>query len=468
MGTDRISRLLVRFSLPATIAMLVMASYNIADTIFVGRLGSEALAALSVAFPVQMLFGSVGIGTGVGAGSLIARSLGAGDRRAAARTAGQVFFLTGLFGILTAGLGLAFLEPLLVAFGATPEILPQTMQYMQVVIMGSVFLFGMMMMNNAVRSEGNPVYSMNAMIFSSVFNIAIDPLFIFALGMGIRGAAVATVIAKVLGFAILLHYYVSGKSAFRIGTMDLRPHVQTIVEIYRVGLPSLLMMLATNLSLVVVNNLLGVFGFIPIAVMGLIMRLQQFAFMPVIGVAQGLLPIIGYNYGAGQYGRIREALLKGGAAGTLFMTVMGVLFFAFPTVALGIFTDDPAILDMGIGALRYMVLAYPLIAGIMVSRTLFQAIGRGLPALFLALLREVILYIPLVLVLPRFLDLTGIWASRPAADVLTFVVSAAVVAREFWRRGFSLTGGAVAGAAPQGAVPSNAVVEQAAGDDAND
>ena len=440
MGTDGIWSLLVRFSLPATLAMMVMASYNIADTIFVGRLGSQAIAALSVSFPVQMLFGAVGIGTGVGAGSLISRSLGAGDRGEASRTAGQVFFLTALFGVLTAGLGLRFLEPLLITFGATPEILPHTVEYMGIVIAGSIFLYGIMMMNNAVRSEGNPMYPMVVMIGSSLLNIALDPIFIFALGLGIRGAAVATVISKALGFSALLYYYLSGRSSLSVSAKDLAPYPPTILEIYRVGIPSLLMQMATNLSLLVVNNILGVFGYIPIAVMGLIIRLQQFAFMPVIGISQGLLPIIGYNFGARKYPRIKEALLKGGAAGTAFMTVMGILFFAYPQVFLGIFTDDPRIMDMGVEALRYMVLMYPLIAGIVVSRTLFQAIGRGMPALLLALLREVILYIPLILVVPNYLDITGIWVSRPVADALTFAVTALVVAREFRRRGLALVG----------------------------
>ncbi len=431
MGEENITRLLIRFSLPATLAMAVMASYNIVDTYFVGRLGGEAIAALSVSFPVQMLLGALGIGTGVGAGSLISRSLGAKKPEVAAMAAGQVMLLALAFGLGAFLLGRFYLRELLLFFGATPEILPYTMEYMSIIAQGAVMLFMIMMLNHIVRAEGNALLPMWVMISSSLINIALDPIFIFVLGLGIRGAAIATVLAKIIGVAALLWYYISGRSSLDIKLRHLIPNGRIILDIYRVGLPALLMQISANISIILANRILGGFGYIPIAVMGLMVRFQMFAFMPVIGIAQGLLPIIGYNFGAKKYPRIREAMFKGAGAGTLLMTLAGALLFLFPAFFLGFFSTDAELLDMGVYAVRIMVLMYPLLGAQITSVIFFQAIGRGTKSLLLSLLRQFLLYIPFIMLLPRFLGLTGIWIATPLADLLAFAVTTALVAREY-------------------------------------
>lgn len=330
MGTDSIPRLLVRFSLPATLAMVVNASYNIIDTIFVGRLGSDAIAALSVSFPIQMLLGALAIGTGVGVGSLISRSLGAGKNEDAATAAGQVITLSFLFGLFATILGLLYLRPILLLFGARPEILELTASYMAVIANGAVLLFMIMILNHSIRAEGNAMLPMTVMILSAVTNIALDPIFIFVLDMGVQGAAVATVISKVIGVAMLLHYYLAKKSVLRVRLTHLLPDLRIITDIYRVGLPMLFIQLGANIALIWANRLLGSYGVVPIAVLGIIVRLQLFAFMPAIGIAQGLLPIIGYNFGAGKLERIREAMLKGSVVATAFTAVSGLSFFSSP------------------------------------------------------------------------------------------------------------------------------------------
>lgn len=438
MGRDSISRLLLRFSLPATIAMAVMASYNIIDTIFVGRLGSEAIAALSVAFPIQMIIGALGIGTGVGTASLISRSLGAGRRADASIAAGQVFFLALLLGMAVTVPGLLFLRPLLLAFGATPEILELTAQYMVVIIPGTTFLMIMMTLNNVVRAEGNAMLSMRMMVITSLANIAMDPLFIFVLGMGVQGAAVATFLAKILGSGMMLHYFLSGQSALSLRREYLRPRFPVILEIYRVGVPTMVIQVAGNFSLVLVNRILGGFGHVPIAVMGLMVRFQMFAFMPVVGISQGLLPIIGFNYGAKKPLRMREAMLKGMGAGAFFTTLTGAAFFAFPQFFLSFFSSEPDLLAVGAGAVRIMVVLYPLLAPVIIAVSFFQAIGKGTPTLFLSLLRQFLVYIPCVLLLPRFCGLSGIWMSTPMADGISFLVVAAVLAAEMRRQGIPL------------------------------
>ena len=438
LGEEKITRLLLRFSLPATLAMAVNASYNIVDTIFVGRLGPGAIAALSICYPVQMLLGAVAIGTGIGAGSLIARSFGAQDSKKASVVAGQVFLLSFFFGLAATLTGLFYLRPLLLLFGATPEILDAAVEYMSVIATGAFFLFFIMAMNHVTRAEGNPTLSMVVMISSAVINIILDPIFIFGLGMGIKGAAVATVIAKIAGALMQLWYFLSGRSALAVSWRYLRPNPPVIWDIYKVGLPSLLIQVSGNLAIIIANQILGGFGYIPIAVMGLVLRMQMLAFMPVVGISQGLIPIVGYNFGAKKRRRIREALYKGAGAGSLFSTLVGITFFLFPGFFLRIFTGDAEVLATGTGALRIMVLVYPLLGPQTVAITFFQAIGKGLPSLFLSVLRQFILYVPLLLFLPRFLGLAGIWAATPIADLLAFAITLSLLLREFHNQGIPL------------------------------
>jgi putative MATE family efflux protein len=438
MGEDSITKLLIRFSLPATLAMVVNASYNIVDTIFVGRLGSKAIAALSVSFPIQMLLGALAIGTGVGAGSLISRSLGAGKHNDATIAAGQVFLLDVVLGIIAALVGIFYLRPLLIVFGATPDILEPTMEYMSYIFGGGILLFLIMTLNHVTRAEGNPMLPMIVMIVSAVTNIILDPIFIFGLGMGIRGAAIATLLAKMVGVLMLLWYYLTGKSTLNLRIGHLYPDWRIITDIYRVGLPTLLIQVSVNFALVFVNRVLGTYGYIPIAVMGLIMRMQMFALMPIFGISQGLIPIIGYNFGAGKYSRIREAMFKGWAAGTVFVTVTGVSFFLFPGFFLGIFSSEPELLQLGVSAVRIIVFMYPLLAVQTMSIIFFQAIGKGVASLWLSLLRQFILYIPLVVLMPRFFGLTGIWFATPLADLLAFIVTVYIVSKEFAYRGIPL------------------------------
>ena len=436
MGEEKITTLLLRFSLPATTGMLVMATYNIVDTIFVGLLGSEAIAALSVAFPFQMLLGALGIGTGVGAASLISRSLGAGDKEMATRAVGQVISLSLIYGLLVALLGFYFLEPILVIFGATPDILALTGEYMIVITSGSVMFFLIMSLNNVVRGEGNPKLSMYVMIISALVNIALDPIFIFALGMGVQGAAVATVLAKIIGVLLMLHYFLSGKGEIKIGFSCLKVNVETIRKIYVIGFPAMILQVSTNLSLVIANNVLAVYGHLPIAALGLVFRLFMFALMPVIGVAQGMLPIIGFNFGAGKMDRVREVLLRGVTLSVAIATFFGLLYFIWPGLFISIFTSEQELISLGSRALRIMVIMFPLIGAQIIFSTYFQAAGRGLPSLILSILREVILFIPFLLILSSVMGLNGVWYSRPVSDLLAFIVTFYLINREMKKWAF--------------------------------
>ena len=427
LGEEKITRLLLRFSLPATLAMAVNASYNIVDTIFIGRLGAGAIAASPSVTRCRCSWAPWPLGQGSAPGrSPFFR--GGRPRRLqlwAARFSIKHVLWPG--GNLDRPF---YLRPLLVLFGATPEILDTAVEYMSVIAYGAFFLFHH---DDEPCHEGggNPTLSMTVMITSAVVNIILDPVFIFGLGMGIKGAAMATVIAKIAGAIMQLWYFLSGRSALALAWKHLRPNLRIIWDIYRVGLPSLLIQVSGNLAVIIANQILGGFGYIPIAVMGIVLRMQMLAFMPVIGISQGLIPIVGYNFGAQKRRRIREALYKGAGAGSLFSTLVGLAFFLFSGFFLRIFTDDPQVLATGTGALRVMVLIYPLLGPQTVSITFFQAIGKGLPSLLLSMLRQFILYVPLLFFLPRFLGLSGIWAATPIADFLAFTITLSLVLREF-------------------------------------
>ncbi len=438
MGRDSIGSLLVHFSVPATASMLVMATYNIVDTIFVGRLGVEAIAALSIAFPFQMLLGAIGIGTGVGAASLISRSLGAGEDEVAEKTLGQVVTLALIFGTIIALIGKFYMQPILIMFGATPEIIGPANEYMSVITSGSVMFFLIMGLNNVVRGEGNPRFSMNVMISTAVINIILDPIFIFGLNMGVRGAAVATVLAKIAGVALIFHYYITGRGEIKFKLPSLKPELANILKIYAIGFPAMIMQASTNVSLILANNILAQYGHVPIATLGLIFRLIMFALMPVIGVAQGLLPIIGYNFGAGQLLRVKEAIIKGLLVSVAVVSFFGVIYFAWPKLFLSIFTGDPELLAFGEGAMRIMVVMFPLIGPQMIFTTYFQAAGRSLPSLLLSILREVLIFIPLLLILSEIIGLDGVWYSRPLSDILAFIITYLLITRELKKQSLAL------------------------------
>jgi len=430
MGKESITRLLFRYSLPATVGMVVAATYNVVDTIFIGRLGSEAIAALSVAFPIQMILGAIGVGVGVGSASLISRSLGAGNNRDAEKAVGQVVSLALAFGSIIALASYYYLRPLLIMVGASPEILGYTEEYTSVITTWSVVFFLIMSLNNVVRAEGSPLFSMKIMIGSSLLNIALDPIFIFTLGMEIQGAAVATVLAKSAGAFILLLHFLSGKSNLALLPVNMIPDWYIIKNIFKIGFPSMLRLFSKNMSLTVTNIILAGFGHIPIAAMGLFFRLQMLIIMPVVGFSQGLLPVIGYNYGAEKGSRIRETVIKGFTISTVFITLLTLAVYISPSTFLGFFTSEPELLAMGTYSMRIMMVMLPLIGIQVVSTVFFQAIGKAAPSLFLSLLREVMLFIPLLLILSSYSGLLGVWVARPVSDMLAFIITFAMVSRE--------------------------------------
>jgi len=418
LGTERIGRLLVRMSAPAMVGLVVQALYNLTDTIFVGRgVGSLAIAGIAVSFPVQILVMAVAQTFGIGAASIVSRALGAGDRPRARRTLGNLLSIVILSSAVIAGLGSLYLEPLLRLFGATETILPYGADYLGIILVGTPFFLFAMATNAVVRGEGNARVAMGTMIISGLLNIGLDPLFIYGLGMGVRGAALATVLAQATTVAYLVYYFASRRTSLRVKLSDFRLDGGIVGESFAVGIGSGLRAAAGSITVVLLNNTLALYGGdLAIASYGVINRIIMFLFLPMIGIGQGMMPIVGYNYGAGQLDRARDAIRLSTLAATAMSAAATAILVAFPDFLLRIFTNDGELIAMAVPAARLIVIAFPTVGFQLVAAGVFQALGRPLPAMVLAVLRQVILLAPLVLLLPRSLGLAGAWAAFPIAD----------------------------------------------------
>jgi len=442
MGQDPIWKLLVRFSTPTIISMMVASSYNIVDAIFVGRLGPEALAALAIVFPLMMIFHAISIGTGAGAASLIARRFGAGDNEGANHVAGVTLGITLLIGALMTAICLPNLEGILRLFGASGAILTPAMDYMSILATFAILAFFPIVVNTIVRAEGNPILASAVMIVSALTNIILDPVLIFGVGpipaMGVAGAATATVIARSIGVLILLVYFVSGRTSYRFRPYYFLPNLYILKEIYRVGIAAIVQSAAGSIVMVLVNRTAASFGDIPLAVMGVVFRAISFVFMPCVGIGQGMMPLIGFNFGAGKLLRVGETVIKGGMASTVWSTLWWGIVLLFPAPIISIFNSDPEFIEVGGEAIRIFGLVLFAI-GIQISSSFFfQGIGRGLPSLVLASARQVLFLLPCLFTLPRIFGLTGLWASFPVADGLSVVLTLIWVGIQFRKLGIPI------------------------------
>lgn len=426
LGNESISRLLVRYSTPAMIAMFVSSMYNLVDTIFVGYgAGTLALAALAVSWPVQMIIVAMGMAVGIGTASVVSRSLGAGNQARAERVAGTSFVTIGFASLCLTALGLLFLRPLLSTFGATEAIMPYAVDYLSVIFFGNFFLACSISANNVVRSEGAARVAMTSMIIGAIINVVLDPIFIFGLNMGIRGAAVATVIANVSTFVFLCWYFLSGRSTLRIKRRDLVPDFKELPEVAKIGSASFFSMIVGSLMAIPINGLIVLYGAdIHLAIVGVGNRCMMFFFMPIFGLTQGLQPIIGFNYGAGKLDRVKETVRKASVYATVLSTLAFLILMFGTWPVLRMFSPDAALIEEGVPILRILVIFMPFVGFQMVGGAFFQALGRARPAFVLTLSRQVLILLPLIYIMPRFFGLDGLWASFPAADLVSTSLTA--------------------------------------------
>jgi len=419
LGTMAIGKLLVKLSIPAMIGMMVNALYNVVDTIFIGRgVGPLALGGLTISFPFQMIVMAIGMTIGVGVASIISRNLGAGNREKAYRSAGTALSSAVIIGIVMAVGGTIYLDRLLRLFGASDTLISYAGEYLSIILVGIPFLGFAMTSNNIARAEGKAVIAMVSMLIGAVLNIILDPIFIFIFNMGIRGAAVATVISQFLSFSFLLLFFVSGRSSLKIKLVHLIPDFKLLKEIFIIGLPSFIRMTGGSLLAVVMNNVLLVYGGdLAIASYGMINRLTMFVFMPIFGVVQGFQPIAGYNFGAKKFDRVQKSIILSVITTTGISTISFFLIMLIPRFFISMFTTDEPLIDLSVKAIRIMVAAVPVIGFQIVGSAFFQSIGKALPSLILGMSRQILLLLPLVLILPGFFGLNGIWMAFPAADI---------------------------------------------------
>ncbi|MBA7610527.1 Multidrug export protein MepA [subsurface metagenome] len=439
MGRAPIWRLLLRFSGPTIVSMVASASYNIVDAIFVGRLGPEALAALAIVFPLMLIFAAISMGTGVGAASLISRRLGARDQEGANRVASVSIALTVLVGALITLVCLPNLEALLRLFGASGPVLPLAKRYLSILVAFQALNSFLLIIANIIRAEGRPIFSSGGQIISAVTNIALDPILIFGLGpipaMGVAGAATATVIGRGVGGLIFLFYFISGRTSYRFRPSYFLPKLKILVEIYRVGIASIVRMSAMSVVVALANTTAASFGVIPLAVLGVVFRSARFVFMVCMGLGQGMLPLVGYNFGAKQKERVGEIVIKAGLAAFIWGLLWWIVFMLFSPQVMSIFNTDPRFLLEGTRALRIFVLLFFAVGLQIVVGFFFQGIGRGLPALVVASARQVIFLVPGLLIFPQMFGLIGLWIAFPVADALSIMLTLFWTSVEFRRQG---------------------------------
>lgn len=426
LGNEPVPRLLFNLAFPAMVGMFVMSFHNIIDTFFISRyIGTIGVGALSIALPVQMITIALAGSAGIGGGSIISRRLGSKELDEANLVLGNVLSIVAVISTIGVLLGFKLLTPILYLFGSTDTLLPFASDYLGIILYGTPFFVYSMAMNNIIRSEGNAKAAMVSMLISAILNIILTPIFILFLNMGVKGAALATVIAQGFTVIYLVIYFASGKSSLAFKPASLRLKLPIIKEVAAIGASFFVHQAAASIMIIVANRMLIFYGGdLAISVFGIIHKVIMFSVMPLMGIVQGLLPLVGYNYGANQHERVSESILLAFKTAISLSLFAFVIIMAFPKSIIVIFTDEVAAIEMGGIALRIMF-ALSLTIGVQqIVGGVFQALGKAREAFILSMSRQIIFLIPLLLTLPFLFDLTGIWLAFPMADLLSFLLVA--------------------------------------------
>lgn len=418
-----IPNLVCKMAVPTIISMLVTSFYNMADTFFVGMIGTSASAAVGVVFSLMAVIQACGFFFGHGSGNFIARALGAHDEQDAERMASTGFFSALIAGAVLAILGLIFIRPLARILGSTETILPYATDYMGYILIGAPCMMASLVLNNQLRFQGSAFYGMIGIASGAVINIALDPLLIFVFDMGIAGAALATIISQFVSFCLLLLGTQRGGN-LRIRLRSFTPNLYYYKFILKGGLPSLFRQGLSSVGTICLNLGAGVYGDAAIAAMSIVTRIVMFANSCVIGFGQGFQPVCGFNYGAKKYNRVKEAFWFCVRTATIFLCFAAVIGYIFAPDLVAFFRKgDLEVLEIGKVALRWQCLTFPLSAWITLCNMMMQTIGKPVRASFMAMARQGLFFIPAVLILSRTMGLFGLQISQPVADVITLIAS---------------------------------------------
>ncbi len=425
LGTEKLGKLLLQYSVPAIVATAAASLYNIIDRIFIGQgVGPMAISGLALTFPLMNITAAFGAMVGVGASAMVSIRLGQNDRKGATLILGNAVMLNIILGISVAAITLVFLEPILYALGASKETLPFAKEFMQVILMGNVFTHLYLGLNNIMRASGYPGKAMVTTLITVGINLALAPLFIFSFHWGIRGAALATVIAQLIGTLwSTLHFSKSGSFVhFLPGYMRLKKEI--IKDIISIGMSSFLMLLSASVVISILNLSLGKYGGdYAIGAFGIINSIGNLTVMVVIGFNQGMQPIVGFNYGARKIPRVLRTFKLTIFAGTC-VTIFGFLLAEiFPKQIASAFTGNEDLIKLAVNGMRINMMMFPIVGFQVVASSFFQSIGKAKVSIYLSLTRQVVFLIPALLILPHFLGLNGVWLGGPVADLTSSLLT---------------------------------------------
>lgn len=426
LGEERIIKLIFKFSIPAIIGMLVNALYNVVDRIYIGHgVGSLGIGGITVSFPIMLILMAFSMLIGVGANSLVAIRLGQGRKDEAERIFCNAFVLLILSSIALTVIGLIALEPFLKLMDTSDQILPYAKDYLRIILIGAVFQSVGMGMNNFIRSEGNPKIAMNTMIVGAIANIVLDPIFIFVFHWGMEGAALATIISQAVSAIWVLLYFLRGKSFLKLKLPYMKLKLTYIGKIITLGAAPFAMQLASSVLNFIMNKGLNTYGGdVAVSGMGIVNSVVTLLIMPIFGINQGVQPIIGYNYGARKFDRVKHAYRIAIVFATVIVVLGWVATRLFPEQLVYLFNkDDAELIAFGVKAIKRNLMFLPVIGFQIVSSNYFQAAGKPKHSAFLGLSRQIIILIPALIILPKFFGVDGVILAGPLADITSSVLT---------------------------------------------
>jgi len=431
LGTEKIPKLLLKQALPAAIGFMVMSLNMVIDTFFVGQyIGELAIGAISVIFPISFLFSSIGMSIGIGGSSIVSRALGNNDRNKAELAFNNQISLTIFLAITAIILGVLYKVPILDIFGAKGDIMPLADTYFSIVLIGIPFLALSMMANNNLRAEGKAKIAMIALLIPSLVNIILDYVFIDMFSLGMAGAGWATTISYLGCAGYIIYFYISQRAELKVRLSLFKLNKKIVSETFKIGSVNLLRQGTISLLAIVLNNTLFFYGNLPggmggeiaISVYGLATRMTMFALFPLIGIAQGFMPIAGYNYGAKMFNRVDMVIKTALLYGFVIASFIGLILISSADYIPYIFTQDEQLIKYAPDAIFWIFFATPVIVFHLIAPSYYQAIGKAVPALLLTLTKQGIFLVPLVLILPMFFGISGVWYSFPISDVISAII----------------------------------------------
>ncbi len=434
MGYLPIPKLIAAVSVPLMVSMLVQSLYNVVDSIFVSRISENAVTAISLAYSAQMLMLAVAVGTGVGVNSLLARSLGKRDFEKVNKVATNGLFLAVFWSVVCMIIGAFFAGSFIRSFTTDPEIYSMGKEYLTICMVGCVGIFVAATGERLLQSTGNTVLSMISQLCGAVTNIVLDPIFIFGFGMGIAGAAYATIIGQITAAVVSLVFNAVKNKEIHFQFKGFRPDFDIIKGIYKVGIPTFFMQTMGSLMIMSMNTILLLESSTAVAFYGIYYKLYTFLYMPVSGLSQGLIPIIGYNYGAKEYKRVKEAFRFTLIAAFCVMTVGAIVFALIPSALLGLYNASEEMLSFGIPAMRIMVCTYPLAAITITIGFAGSGLGNGVIAMIGTLLRQLLILIPTAYLLYRFAGFSSLWYAAWVSELIAAVYAILAIRREFRKK----------------------------------